>query len=72
MMNTTREIANWAKARKFKTLIGTKLCHKNPQKLLSSVKMVPQQVVLFLTLEVVLFLTLEGLKGGTETNSPAF
>ena len=29
--------------------------------------MVPQEVVLFLTLEVVLFLTLEGLKSGTET-----
>ena len=32
-----------------------------------SAKMVPQEVVLFLTLEVVLFLTLEGLKSGTET-----
>ena len=34
--------------------------------------MVPQEVVLFLTLEVVLFLTLERLKRGTKTNSPAY
>ena len=33
--------------------------------------MVPAEVVQFLTLEVALFLTLEGLKSGTETNSPA-
>ena len=48
------------------------MCHKNPQKpYFCCAKMVPQEVVQFLTLEVVLFLTLEGLKSGTETNSPA-
>ena len=46
------------------------MCHKNPQNIFS-VKMAPQEVVLFLSLEVVLFLTLERLKRGTETNSPA-
>ena len=37
-----------------------------------SVKMVPPEVILFLTLEVILFLALERLKRGTETNSPAY
>ena len=56
-----------------KTLIDTKICHKNPQKpYFCSAKMVPQEVVLFLTLEVVLFLTLERPKSGTKTNSPAY
>ena len=55
-------------SQKQRTLIGTKMCHKNPKKTyFCSAKMVPQEVVLFLTLEVVLFLTLEGLKSGTET-----
>ena len=49
------------------------MCHKNPLKdYFCGVKMVPQEVVLFLTLEVVLFLTLERLKRGTETNSPIY
>ena len=34
--------------------------------------MVPQEVVLFLTLEVVPKLTLERPKSGTKTNSPAY
>ena len=57
-----------------KTRIGTKMCHKNPQKnlFLLCENGPPQEVVLFLTLEVVLFLTLERLKRGTETNSPAY
>ena len=37
-----------------------------------SAKMVPQEVVLFLTLEVVPKLTLERPKSGTKTNSPAY
>ena len=47
----------------------------NPTKikntLFCSVKMIPQEVVQFLTLEVVQKLTLERPKGGTETHSPA-
>ena len=39
------------------------MCHISPQNpYFCSAKMVPQEVVQFLTLEVVLFLTLEGLK----------
>ena len=57
-----------------KTLIGTKICHKNPSKnpIFVVRKWDPQEVVLFLTLEVVPKLTLERLKSGTETNSPAY
>ena len=68
------------KNRQHKTLIGTKMWHKNPQKKSNfcSAEMVPQKVVQFLTLEVVQFLTLEVVqfltlerpKGGTETNPP--
>ena len=43
---------------------------KNPY--FCSAKMVPEEVVLFLTLEVVLKLTLESQKSGTKTNSPAY
>ena len=32
VMNKEKEVTNWAKAKNRKTLIGTKMCHKNPQK----------------------------------------
>ena len=61
------------KTQNTKTLIGTKICHKNPQKnpIFVVRKWAPQEVVLFLTLEVVPKLTLERPKSGTKTNSPA-
>ena len=62
------------KTQNTKTLIGTKICHKNPQKnpIFVVRKWAPQEVVLFLTLEVVPKLTLERPKSGTKTNSPAY
>ena len=55
-----------------KTRIGTKMCHKNPQKPIFVVWNGTSKVVLFLALEVVLKLTLEMLKSGTKTNSPIY
>ena len=54
-----------------KTLIGTKMCHKQPQKIIFVVWKWSPQEVQFLTVEVVLFLTLERPRRGTETKSPA-
>ena len=57
-MNKKKEVTNWAKPENRKHELAPK-CVKSPY--FCSVKMVPQ--------EVVLFLTLERLKRGTETSS---
>ena len=82
MLNNKSELTNWAQNTKQKTLIGTKIRHKNPQKnpIFVVRKWAPQEVVPKLTLEVVPKLTLEVVpkltlerpKRGTKTNSPAY
>ena len=73
MLNNKSEVTNWTKNTKQKdTNWHQNMSQKSSKKpYFCSAKMVPQEVVLFLTLEVVLLLTLERPKSGTKTNSPA-
>ena len=74
MLNSKSELTNWGTTTKQRNTNWHQKCVtkilKNPY--FCSAKMVPEEVVLFLTLEVVLKLTLESQKSGTKTNSPAY
>ena len=73
MLNKKKEVTNWAKAGEQKNTNWHQNVSQNPQNpYFCSVRMVPQEVVLFLTLEVVLLLTLERLKRGKSKLGPSF
>ena len=64
MMNNKKDVTSWAKAenRQEHYLAPKNESQKSSKTYICSVEMVPQEVVLFLTLEVVLLLTLERLQ----------
>ena len=72
MKKIKKEVTNLGKKGNPKTLIWTKIHHKNPQNLyFYSAKMAPKKVDKLITFEVAKLITLERPKVGQTNNSPA-